>query len=94
MRVLQSRSFAKKTKRFAKKQKTILDKQIKIILDNPVIGQEKKGDFRGVYIHKFKIESIQYLLSYRFDKEKLELIMLGPHENYYRNLKVYLKSRK
>jgi mRNA interferase RelE/StbE len=94
MRVLQSRSFAKRTKRFTKKQKTILDRQIKRILDNPEIGDEKKGDLRGVYIHKFKIESIQYLLSYRFDKDNLELIMLGPHENYYRNLKTYLKSRK
>ena len=94
MRVQQSRSFAKKTKRFTKKQKTILDKQVRRILDNPDIGQEKKGDLRGVYVHKFKIESIQYLLSYRFDKDNLELIMLGPHENYYRNLKTYLKSRK
>jgi len=94
MRILQSRSFAKKTKRITKKQKTILDKQVKRIVDNPDIGQEKKGDLRGVYIHKFKIESIQYLLSYRFDKDNLELIMLGPHENYYRNLKTYLKSRK
>ena len=94
MRVLQSHSFAKKTKRFTKKQKTILDRQIKNILKNPAIGQEKKGDLRGVYVHKFKIETIQYLLSYRFDKDNLELIMLGPHENYYRNLKTYLKSRK
>jgi len=94
MRVLQSRSFANKTKRFTKKQKTILDKQIKRILDNPDIGQEKKGNLRGVYVHKFKIESIQYLLSYRFDKDNLELIMLGSHENYYRNLKTYLKSRE
>ena len=94
MIVLQSRSFANKTKRFTKKQKTILDKQIKRILDNPDIGQEKKGNLRGVYVHKFKIESIQYLLSYRFDKDNLELIMLGSHENYYRNLKTYLKSRK
>jgi len=94
MRVLQSRSFAKKTKRFTKKQKTILDKQIKRILDDSNIGQEKKGYLRGVHVHKFKIESVQYLLSYRFDKDKLELIMLGPHENYYRNLKAYLKNRK
>ncbi len=94
MKIFQSRSFAKKTKRFTKKQKTILDKQIRRILDNPIIGQEKKGNLRGVYVHKFKIESIQYLLSYRFDKDNLELIMLGPQENYYRDLKVYLKSRK
>ena len=93
MKILQSRSFEKKTKRLTKKQKNILDKQIRKILDNPIIGQEKKGDLRGIYVHKFKIETTQHLLSYRFVGDALELIMIGPHENYYRDLKIYLKSR-
>ena len=93
MKILQSRSFEKKTKRLTKKQKNILDKQIRKILDNPIIGQEKKGDLRGIYVHKFKIETTQYLLSYRSVGDALELITIGPHENYYRNLKIYLKSR-
>ena len=93
MKVMQSRSFEKKTKRFTKKQKNILDKQIQKILDNPSIGQEKRGDLRGIYILNFKIDTTLYLLSYRFLGEALELIMIGPHENYYRNLKTYLKSR-
>lgn len=93
MKVLQSRSFEKKTKRFTKKQKNILDKQIQKILDNPTIGQEKKGDLRGIYIHKFKIEATQHLLSYRFVGDALELVMIGPHENYYRDLKIYQKNR-
>jgi mRNA interferase RelE/StbE len=41
---------------------------------------------------KFTIMTIQYLLAYRFVEEDLELIMIGPHENYYRDLKKYLKS--
>lgn len=93
MKILQSRSFEKKTKRFTKKQKNILDKQIQKILDNPTIVQEKKGDLRGIYVHKFKIEATQHLLSYRFVGDALELIMIGPHENYYKDLKIYLKSR-
>ena len=93
MKILQSRSFEKKTKRLTKKQKNILDKQIRKILDNPIIGQEKKGDLRGIYVHKFKIETTQYLISYRFVGDALELIMIGPHENYYRDLKIYLKSK-
>ncbi len=94
MKILQSRSFENKIKRFSEKQKTILDKQIRTIIENPSIGQEKRGDLRGVFVHKFKIASIQYLLSYRFRTETLELIMIGPHENYYRDLSSYLKSRK
>ena len=93
MIVIQSRSFEKKVKRFRKQEKKILDKQVHKILDNPGIGQEKKGNLRGVFIHKFKIKTIQYLLSYRFAGDALELIMIGPHENYYRDLEAYLKSR-
>jgi len=94
MKIIQSRSFENKVKRFAKKQKNVLDKQIHKIIDTPSIGPEKKGDLRGVFVHKFKIASIQYLLSYRFRAETLELIMIGPHENYYRDLSSYLKNRK
>ena len=94
MKIIQSRSFENKVKGFSKKQKNVLDKQIHKILDNPSIGQEKKGDLRGVFVYKFKIETIQYLLSYRVAKNTLELIMIGLHENYYRDLSSYLKKGK
>jgi len=93
MKILQSRQFERKVKKFTKQEKKSLDKQILKIADNPAIGSEKKGDLRGVYVHKFKIKYTQYLLYYRFAEENLELIMIGPHENYYRDLKSYLKSR-
>lgn len=93
MRIIQSRSFEKRIKKFSKTQKLILDEQIKLIIDNPAIGTEKKGDLKEVFIHKFKIKTIQYLLAYRFNEETLELIMIGPHQNYYRDLKKYLKSK-
>jgi mRNA interferase RelE/StbE len=94
MRILQSRSFENKVKRFSEKQKHILDKQIRKVIDNPSISQEKKGDLRGVFVHTFKIETVQFLLSYRFVPDTLELIMIGPHENYYRDLSRYLKNSK
>jgi len=93
MKILQSRSFEKRIKKFTKPEKKQLDAQVLKIIDNPTIGSEKKGDLRGVYVHKFKIKATQYLLSYRFIGEGLELIMIGPHENYYRDLKSYLKNR-
>lgn len=131
MKILQSRSFERKVKKFGKQEKKALDKQILKIAENPSVGAEKKGDLRGVYVHKFKIKNTQYLLSYRFigaDLEpqkrahspqlaaglasesenskfpygrrfpaascgELQLIMIGPHENYYRDLKNYLKAR-
>ena len=93
MKIYQSRTFENKVKKLSKQEKEILDDEIKKIAENPLIGEEKKGDLRGVYVYKFKIKSIQYLLSYRMIKADLELIMIGPHENYYRELKSYLKRR-
>ena len=93
MKILQSRSFERKVKKFTKREKNKLDEQIRKIMDNPFIGSEKKGDLRGVYLHKFKLQTVQYLMTYRFVGEDLELVMIGPHENYYRDLKSYLKTR-
>lgn len=93
MKIIQSRSFEKRVKKFSKIQKTYLDEQIKLIINNPTIGIEKKGDLKEVFIHKFKIQTSQYLLAYRFNEEILELLMLGPHENYYRDLKKYLRKK-
>jgi mRNA-degrading endonuclease RelE of RelBE toxin-antitoxin system len=93
MKVYQSRSFEKRVKRFSESEKSILDREIEKIMQDSSIGEEKKGDLRGVYVHKFKIKTIQYLLSYRMVETDLELIMIGPHENYYRDLKSYLRRR-
>ena len=93
MKIYQSRLFEKKVKKFNETEKHELDNAIRQIITNPLIGSEKKGDLRGVFVHRFNLQNQLYLLSYRFIKqEHLELIMLGPHENYYRDLKNYLKS--
>lgn len=93
MKVSQSRSFERKVKKFTKAEKKKLDEHVRKIVDDPSIGAEKKGDLRGVYVHKLKIRKLQHLLAYRFIGEDLELIMIGPHENYYRDLKSYLNTR-
>ena len=93
MQIIQSRSFERKVKNFTKREIKKLDEEIRKILNKPSIGSEKKGDLRGIFVHKFKIQTNQYLLAYRFFGENLELIMIGPHENYYRDLKSYLRTR-
>ena len=94
MKIFQSRSFERKAKKFTKKEKETLDSNIREIIKNPQIGDEKRGDLKGVFVYKFKLKTAQYLLSYRFNKKDLELIMIGHHENYYKDLKTYLKTRK
>jgi mRNA interferase RelE/StbE len=93
MTIYQSRSFEKKVKKMSKSEKEALDREVKRIAEKPAIGEEKKGDLRGVFVHKFKLKTTQYLLAYRNVGDDLELIMIGPHENYYRDLKQYLKNR-
>jgi len=93
MKIYQSRYFEKRIRKFNTAEKQELDNEIKQIIQNPSIGIEKKGDLRGVYVHKFNLLNQLYLLAYRFCDESLELIMIGPHQNYYRGSKTYLKSR-
>jgi mRNA-degrading endonuclease RelE of RelBE toxin-antitoxin system len=91
--IYQSRSFEQKVKKLLKQEKEILDQEVRRIAQNPSIGEEKKGDLTGVFVHKFKVKTTQYLLAYRKVGQDLELVMIGPHENYYRHLKQYLKNR-
>jgi mRNA interferase RelE/StbE len=93
MAIYQSNSFAQKVKKMRKQEKEILDQEVQRIAQDPSIGEEKKGDLTGVFVHKFKMETAQYLLAYRKIGQDLELVMIGPHENYYRDLKPYLKNR-
>jgi mRNA interferase RelE/StbE len=93
MKIVQSRLFEKRVKKLTKSEKNSLDQEIRRIADDPGIGEEKKGDLRGVSVYKFKLKTIQYLLSYRKIGADLELVMIGPHENYYRDLKQYLTKR-
>ncbi|MFH1078962.1 MAG: type II toxin-antitoxin system RelE/ParE family toxin [Pseudomonadota bacterium] len=93
MNIYQSRSFEKKVKKISKTEKDTLDREIRRIAENPSIGEEKKGDLRGVFVHKFKLKTTQYLLAYRKVGNDLELVMIGSHENYYRDLKQYLNDR-
>jgi hypothetical protein len=93
MNIYQSRSFEKKVKKMSTSEKAVLDLEIRRIAENPSVGEEKKGDLRDLFVHKFKLKTTPYLLAYRKVGGDLELVMIGPHENYYRDLKQYLKDR-
>jgi mRNA interferase RelE/StbE len=93
MKIYQSRLFEKRVQKFNKEEKSKLDSEINQIIQNPSIGTEKKGDLRGIFVHKFSLLNQLYLLAYRFSSDSLELIMIGPHQNYYRDLKTHLKSK-
>lgn len=90
MQLLQKPMFKRAYKKLTPKQQARVKEEIKLIIAEPTIGVEKKQDLKGIFVHKFKISTQQYLLAYMFDPETLTLIFVGVHENYYRNLKNYL----
>ena len=93
MRILQSATFRRAVRGFNAREKKALDNAVPALLENPALGEEKKGDLRGIFVYKFKTGAMRYLLAYRASEEALELIMIGPHENYYRDLSHYLRNK-
>ncbi|MBC8467147.1 MAG: type II toxin-antitoxin system RelE/ParE family toxin [Candidatus Marinimicrobia bacterium] len=89
MKVKVTPVFKRQAKKLFKHNKSILDEQIKLIIENPIIGERKQGDLADVFIHKFKIKTNLFLLAYTFDPKTRTLIMIGSHENFYRDLKKY-----
>jgi len=67
-----------------------IDRKVRAIIENPAIGELKRGDLKGVRVHKFKYKTQFYLLSYELKGETLYLYTIGSHENYYKKLKCFL----
>lgn len=89
MKVYQTLGFEKTVKKLFPNQKKILDKAIREILENPLIGQQKKGDLRTFRVYKFNMLGSQVLFAYLFNEEEpsITAVKLGAHENFYRDLK-------
>jgi mRNA-degrading endonuclease RelE of RelBE toxin-antitoxin system len=60
---------------------------IKTILEDSSLGDGKVGDLDGVTIYKFKMVNQLTLLAYQYDDEKIVLLQLGSHQNFYNELK-------
>lgn len=87
-----SASFDRVVKKLHAKDKKIVDLEVAAVAENPLIGEEKKSDLLGVFVHKFKLNKQETLLMYQLLPSKLApktvvLLALGPHENFYTALK-------
>jgi hypothetical protein len=90
IKIVASTHFIKFKKRASPKLQLEIDNQVKAILDNPEIGELKKGDLKGTRVLKFKFGHQEYLLSYEMREKFLHLYLVGSHENYYVKLKRFL----
>ncbi|MDF1579684.1 MAG: type II toxin-antitoxin system RelE/ParE family toxin [Desulfuromonadales bacterium] len=87
--VLQTPTFKKAVKKLHQNQKKDLDKAVKGLIEDPLLGEQKKGDLSFLRVHKFKMNKQSTLLGYSYQDGKvtLELMALGSHENFYRDIK-------
>lgn len=86
----------KETRRFARTYKKLHDNvaadvndATEVVAADPAVGERKKGDLSDLFVYKFRSQNQLYLLGYTVDDE-VRLVYLeavGPHENFYRDLK-------
>ena len=93
--VVQAPRFGKAKRRLPATAQLEVDKAVKGIVADPLIGEAKAGALKGVRVVKFKVQALQLLLAYQFDTKRnvIEVLDVGPHENFYRELQKYLDAR-
>jgi mRNA-degrading endonuclease RelE of RelBE toxin-antitoxin system len=83
-------------KKFVKKQprsfQLVIEDEVEAVIQMPLAGEGKKGDLTGFRIHKFSYKGQKFLLSYVIQTERIIFFTIGSHENFYRELKKYLKE--
>ena len=87
LRVETTPAFDRTAKKLHANQKRELDEAVMAVMADPAqAGEAKKGDLAGVYVHKFKSNRQEVLLAYVFDDERIVLVSVGSHENFYRDM--------
>lgn len=88
MKLLVTPTFQRTVKKLRPNQKEELDRALRKVMSDPNIGETKAGDLAGIKVYKFQMGKLLTLLAYRIlDESKLKVLMVGPHENFYRSLK-------
>ena len=88
MRILVTPTFERAVKNLHNPQKADLDAAVCAVVADVEIGEAKVGDLAGIRVYKFRLANQLCLLSYRaLDEETIKLLTVGPHENFYRDLK-------
>jgi len=87
----------RQTRRFARVYKKLTnttlivdtDAAVATVAQDPDVGKCKKGDLTQLWVHKFRSQGQLYLLGYTREEEVrlIYLEAMGPHENFYRDLK-------
>ncbi len=93
--ILQAPRFSKAKKKLPATAQLATDDAVRGVIADPLSGEQKAGALRNVRIVKFKVGNQQLLLAYQFEARRnvIEVLDVGPHENFYRELQKYLDAR-
>jgi len=95
--------FSKFVKKAHKPLQLTIEDAAENICADPEIGEAKLGDLTGIRVYKFRFNHQVYLIAYRppsqetIDKELdleflfIDFYQVGSHENFYDELKRYLR---
>lgn len=97
------RNYKKPFSQFVKKQhkafRAVIEDEVNLICNNAEIGELKVGDLAGIRVHKFKFNKQEYLIAYFVGSDStlqfisIDFYKIGVHENFYEELKKYLRAR-
>lgn len=87
--VRQTRAFVRAYKKLAPAVKDGVGRAVDVIVGNPECGTRKRGDLSDLRVYKFHSADQLYLLAYTLDPQPRLIFLeaVGPHENFYRDLK-------
>jgi mRNA-degrading endonuclease RelE of RelBE toxin-antitoxin system len=87
--VFQTNRFKKAYKKLHPNQLAEVNTAIETIINNPEIGEQKKGNLSWLRVYKFTVLGQLTLLGYSVEtagRIVLTLVDIGSHENFYRDL--------
>lgn len=93
-RIKYSPAAVKYIKKIRNKQlKTELKKAIDQIANDPYVGEAKMGDLQGLFGYDVYYDSVNYEIAYTVKEMEIlvTIIMVGTRENFYNELKRYIK---
>jgi hypothetical protein len=93
------RPFAQYVKKAHKPLQLAIEDAVELVCLSPEIGELKVGDLTGIRVYKFRFYRQEYLVAYRppGKDSPLEFLIIdfyqvGSHENFYKELKQYLRQ--
>lgn len=92
--VFESSIFSKKLSKLPDNVIAVIEDEIDLVIKDPSIGIQKKGDLAYLWVHKFKVDGQEVLLGYNWQEKRLTLhwLNIGSHENCYRESKTRRKA--